>query len=101
MLSRYTLVLSNNDFTALVGNIKSRNLASQTLSHKLELSAAVHQAEIVEHEEVGKNRLRRHADCFKQDGNWHLAATINTEIEQVFGVKFKVKPRPTIRNHAS
>jgi len=41
-----------------------------------------------------------HSQTVKQRRNWQLALAVDTDIDDVFGVEFKVEPRTTIRNDA-
>ncbi|MNO09850.1 hypothetical protein D3C81_2333340 [compost metagenome] len=50
------------------------------------------QCEIIENEEVFKDLLRRHADCFQQDGDRHLTTTIDAEEQDVFRIELVVQP---------
>ena len=39
--------------------------------------------------------------CLQENGCRHLATTVNTNIEDIFGIKLKVEPRTTVRNDPS
>ncbi len=51
-------------------------------------------------EEVGEDGFRRHADGLQQNRHGHLAATVDTEEQDVLRVELEVQPRATVRNHA-
>ena len=93
-------VFGDNHFARLVGDVEASHFAAQTLGHKFHLCATVHQAEIVVHKEVGQNRFWVQANGFEQNGDGHLATTVNTEVQQVFWVEFVVEPRTAVRNNA-
>ena len=94
------LVLGYHHFAGFVGDVKTGHLATQTLRHKLHLCAAVHQTEVVVHKEVRQDGFWVQANGLKQNGHRHFAATVHTEVQQVFGVEFKVQPRTAIRDDA-
>ena len=87
-----TLVFGDHHIAGFVGDVKTRNFTAQTLGHKFHLSAAVHQLERVVDEEVGQNCFRRQANGFEQNGDRHFAATVDAEIQNIFGVEFVVQP---------
>ena len=87
-----SLVLADDDIASLVGNIESRDLAAQPLGDKLHFGALRAQAEVIKDEEIRQNLLYRHTDGLEQNGDWHLATTVDTEVQNVFRVELKIKP---------
>ena len=96
MLGIDPLVLGNDDVAFTVGDVETGRLTLQTLGHQLHLGAFRLQREGVEDEEVSQDLLRRHADGLQQDRHRHLAATVDTEVQDVLGVKLEVQPRATV-----
>ena len=96
----YALVLGHNDFAALVRNIKTGNFATQTLTNVFHLGATVHQTEIVVDEEIGKDGLVVQTNGLEQNRDRHLAATVNTEIQQVFWIELKIEPGATVGDNS-
>ena len=94
------LVPGDDHVAFTVGDVEAGRLALQALGHQFHLRPFGLQRERVEHEEVGEDLLRRHADGLEQDGDRHLAATVDTEVEDVLGVELEVQPRATVRNDA-
>src|SRR5205085_10138640 len=92
------LVLLDDDVAALVGDVEAGDLAAQAVGDELELRARVHQAEVVEDEEVGEDRLGVEADRLQKDRHRHLAATVDAEIEDVLRVELEVEPRAAVGN---
>ena len=88
----HAFVLGDNNFSALVGQVKTRHFSTQTLGHKLHLRATVHQAEVVVHKEVCEYGFVVQANGTQQNRHRHLAAAIDAEIQQVFGVEFEIEP---------
>ena len=41
---------------------------------------------------AAKDAILSYTDGFEQNGDGHLATTVNTEVQQVFGVEFVVEP---------
>ena len=101
MLSGNTLVMRNNHLAFSINNVEAHRLSLETLRNNGELSAALEQREAVKGKETGKNILNRVADCLEQNRARHLTTTVDAEIKNVLGVKFKIKPGATIRNYAS
>jgi len=97
---RHTLVLGDDHLAGFVGDVKAGHLATQTLSDKFHLRAAVHQAEIVVDEEVRQDGLGVEADGLEQDRDRHLAATVDAEVQDVLRVEFEVQPGSAVRNDA-
>ena len=94
------LVLFDERLAIAVGNVKTCDFAFPAIGHEFHEPALVLQLELVELEEVREDRLRRHADGLEQDRDRHLAATVNTEEQNVLGIEFEIKPGAAIRNHA-
>mmetsp|Transcript_23362 Transcript_23362/g.55500 ORF Transcript_23362/g.55500 Transcript_23362/m.55500 type:complete len:350 (+) Transcript_23362:7583-8632(+) len=94
------LVLLDDDGTALVDDVEAGDFALQAVGHELQLRADVHQAEVVEHEEVGQDLLGVQADGLQQDGDRHLAATVDAEVQDVLRVELEVQPGTTVGNDA-
>jgi len=92
------LVLDHHHFATLVRDVKTRDLTTQTLGDKLHLGATVHQAEVVIDKKVGQNRLIVEPDGLEQDGDRHLASTVYPEVQDIFWIKFKIKPGTAVRN---
>ena len=92
------LVLLDDDVAVLVGDVEARDLAAQAIGDELELRARVHQAEVVEDEEVGEDRLGVQADRLQQDRHRHLAAAVDAEVEDVLRVELEVEPRAAVGN---
>ncbi len=89
-----------DDDLAVFGSddVEARDFAAQTLGHELHLRAFVFSVEVVEHEEVGEDLFRRHADGLQQDRDRHLAAAVDAEVQDVLRVEFEVQPRAAVRN---
>ena len=94
------LVLGDHDLAGLVGDVETCDFTAQALGDELHLRAAVHQAEVVVHEEVREDRFRVQADGLQQDRDRHLAATVDAEVQHVLRVELEVEPRAAVRNHA-
>jgi hypothetical protein len=77
------LVLGDHDLARLVGDVETGDFAAQALGHEFHLRAAVHQAEVVVDEEVRQDRFRVQADGLEQDGDRHLAAAVDAEVQDV------------------
>ena len=86
------LVFSDDHIAGFVGDVKACNFTAQTLSNKFHLSAAVHQLEGVIDEEIGLNGFGRQANGFEQNSDRHFAATVDAEIQNIFGVELVVEP---------
>ena len=82
----------------LVDDVETRDFAAQALGHEFQFRAFRTQVEIVEHEEVRQDLLRRHADGFQQDRDRHLAAAVDAEEQDVLRVELEVQPRAAVRN---
>ena len=54
---------------------------------------------MVKVKEVRQDLFDIQANRLEQNRDGHLASTVDTEIQNVFGIKFKVEPRATVRNH--
>ena len=87
-----TLVFSDQNFAIFVCNIKTGNFTAQMFSDEFHFCAFAMQSEIIEDKEIGKYLFIAHADGFEQDRNWHLAATIDAEEQDIFRIKLKVEP---------
>ena len=94
------LVLGHHHHPRFVGDVKTRHFAAQALGDKLHLRATLHQAEVVVDKEVGQDGLVVQTNGFEQNRHRHLASAVDAEIQHVFGVKLKVKPRTTVRDDA-
>ena len=92
------LVLLDDDVAVLVGDVEARDLAAQPIGHELHLRAGVHQADRVEDEEVGEDRLRVQADRLQEDRHRHLAAAVDAEVQDVLRVELEVEPRAAVRD---
>ena len=92
MLGIDALVFADDDITGFVGDIKSRDFPAQTLSDKLHFSALRAQAEVIKDKEVRQNLLSRHSNGLEQDRDWHLAATVDTEVQNIFRVELEIQP---------
>ena len=97
---RDALVLGDHDLARLVGDVETRHFAAQALGDELHLRAAVHQAEVVVDEEVRQDRFRRQADGLEQDGDRHLAAAVDAEVQDVLRVELEVEPGAAVRDDA-
>jgi hypothetical protein len=95
------LVLLDQNLAVLVGDVEAGDLALQALGHELHLRPDVHQAEIVEGEEVGQDLLGVQADGLEQDGDRHLATAVDAEVEDVLRVELEVQPRAAVGNDAA
>ena len=84
----------------LVGQIETGDLALHALGHKFHLRAAIHQAEVVIDEEVSEDGLVVQANGLEQNRDRHLAAAVYAEVQQVFGIEFKVQPGATVGDDA-
>ena len=94
-----TLILGNNNFAFRIFNIKSGNFTAETRRNDLERGAVLGQCVVIEFVELLQNAFRCHAQCFEHDGSGHLAATVDTEVKNVFRIEFKVEPRAAVRNN--
>ena len=94
------LVFGDDDVARLVGQVEAGNFTLHALGHKFHLCTAVHQAEIVIDKEVGQDGFVVQANGLEQNRDRHLAATVHAEIQQVFGIEFKVQPRSTVGDDA-
>ena len=56
---------------------------------------------MVEFKEMGQDRFRIEADRFEQDRHRHLASAVDTEVQDVLGVKLEIEPGATIRDDPS
>ncbi len=93
-----TLVFLNQNLARFVDDVKLCDFAFQTRSDQIHGCAFGFDFELVEFKEGGQDLLVVHADGFEQNRDWHLATTVYTEIQDVFGIKFEIEPRATIRN---
>src|SRR5690606_8432321 len=94
------LVFLDNDLAFAIGNVETGDLAFPALGNEFQLAAVGENVEIIEIEEIRQYGFRRHANGFQQDGDRHLAATVNTEEQDIFGVEFEIEPRATVGNDA-
>ncbi len=94
------LVLLDDDVAALVGDVEACDFAAQPVGHELHLRARVHQAEVVEHEEVRQDLLGVQADGLEQDRDRHLAAAVDAEVEDVLRVELEIEPGTAVGNDA-
>jgi hypothetical protein len=62
--------------------------------------AGLGQVEGVEAVELGQDLFVAVTQCLQQDGHRHLAATVDTEVQQVFRVELEVQPGTAVRNDA-
>ena len=99
VLAGNPFILGNENLARFVTEIETRNLAAQTLGHKMELDTFFTELEGIEIEELPQDLLGRQANGFEQRGDWHLAATVDAEKQSVLWVKLEVQPRAAIRNH--
>ena len=93
-----TLVLGNNNFAFRIFNIKSSDFTAETRRNNLERGTVLGQFVVIELVELLQNAFRCHAQCFEHDSSGHLAATVDTEVKNVFRIEFKVEPRAAVRN---
>lgn len=100
MLGVDTLVFLDDDLARTVRDVEAGHFALPALGHEFHHGAFALQLEVVEVEEVGQDRFRRHADGLAQDGDRHLAATVDAEEQDVLGVEFEIQPRTAVGNHA-
>jgi hypothetical protein len=91
------LVLRHDDLAGLVGDVETGDFTAQALGDELQLGAAVHQAEVVVDEEVRQDGFRRQADGLEQDGDRHLAAAVDAEVQHVLRVELEVEPGAAVR----
>src|SRR5690606_8684280 len=94
------LVFLDDDLAVAIGNVEAGDLALPALGHELEHAAFRMDFDLVEIEEGGQDRLRRHADGLEQDRYRHLATTVDAEKEDILGVEFEIKPGAAVRNDA-
>jgi len=87
------LVLGDDDMVILAADIEAGQLAAQALGHQLELHALSVDVEGVLAEEIVQDGGRGVAQRLQQDGDRHLAATVDPEEQDVLGVKLEVEPR--------
>ncbi len=100
MLGVDALVFFDNDLAVAIRDVETGHFALPTLGHEFHHRAFALQFEVVEIEEVGQDGFRRHADGLAQNRDGHLAATVDTEEQDVLRIEFEVQPRTTVRNHA-
>ena len=100
MLDGNTLIFLYDQLARFGRNIELSDFATHTLRHDFKLDALLDEMESIGHEKVGKNLFRRIAQCLQQYRNRHFAATVNAEIQVIFGVEFEVEPRAAVGNHA-
>ncbi len=98
MLGVDALVFGNDNIAVLVDDVKARLLALEPLGHEFHLGALGHQLEMIEGKEVRKNLLGREAQGLHEDGDGHLATTVDPEVEDVFRVELEVEPGATVRD---
>src|SRR5690606_19218864 len=101
MFGRNPLVLLDDDIAIAPGDVETGNFALPAFRNELQHAAFRQDFDLIEIEEGGQDGFRRHADSLQQDGDRHLAATVNTEEEDVLRIEFEVQPGPTVRNDAS
>ena len=94
------LVLLHHHRAGLVGDVKARDLAAQTLGHKLHLRAGFHQLEVVVDEEVAEDGLGLQADGLEQDRHRHLAPAVHAEIQDVLRIELEVQPGTAVGDDA-
>eukprot|EP00042_Codosiga_hollandica_P059795 m.920339 g.920339 ORF g.920339 m.920339 type:complete len:594 (-) comp63583_c0_seq1:122-1903(-) len=94
------LVLLDDDGTRLVDDVEAGDFTLQAVGYEFELRTNVHQTEVVEHEEVGQDLFRLQADGLQQDGDRHLAAAVDAEVQDVLRVELEVQPGAAVRNDA-
>src|SRR5690606_24526775 len=95
-----TLVFGNDDLAGFIGDIETRDFATQALGHERHFAALFTQLEVVEDEEVFQDLFRRHTDRLQQDRDRHLATTVDTEEQDVLWIEFKIQPGTAVRNDA-
>ena len=49
--------------------------------------------------EMRKDLFDGEANRLQQNCHRHLATTVNSEIQNIFWIKFKIQPGATVRNH--
>ena len=101
MTSRDALVLSDNHFTVTAYDIETSHFTLQAFRHKRHRGTASAELKGIEFEERFKNLFRIHAQSLEQNRHRHLTTTVNTEVDEILCVKFKIKPRTAVRNHTS
>ncbi len=86
------LVLGNDDLAVFVGDVEARGLALQTLGLDFVFDALLGHMEGLELEEHGQDFFGAVAQGLEQDGDWHLAPTVDPEKDEVLGIEFEVEP---------
>ena len=86
------LVFGDHHIARFIGDVKACDFTAQPLSNKRHLSTTVHQLESVIDKEVGQNGFGRQANGFEQNSDRHFAATVDAEIQNIFGVELVVEP---------
>ena len=95
------LVLGDDYLAVFGNNIKAGRFTFQTLGLECKLNALFTHVERFCFEEHLENLFYVVAQCLQQNRCWHLATTIDAEVNVVLGIEFEVKPGTTIRNDAS
>ena len=86
------LVFRHNHFARLVSDVKAGDFPAHALGDKFHLRAAIHEAEVVEHKEVRQNGFVVQANGLEQNRDRHFAATVYTDVQNIFRVKLEVEP---------
>ena len=87
-----SLIFFDENLAASIGNVKARDFTFPTVTDKLHHAAFTLQLEMIELKELRQNGFGRQADCLEQNRDRHLAASVDTEKQYVFRVKFEIKP---------
>ena len=95
-----TAAFLNHHIAFLVFDVKYCDFTTQSFRIKLQSETFFLLMEDAGIEEHTKNFFRAITQRAQQDSRRQLAATVNTHIENIFRVKFKVQPRAAVRNHA-
>jgi len=86
------LIFFDENLAATIGNIKAGDFTFPAVTDKLHHATFTLQLEMIEFKELGQNGFGRQADCFEQNRDGHLATSVDTEKQNVFRVKFEIKP---------
>jgi hypothetical protein len=94
------LLARDDDLAVGRGDVEARDFAAQALGNELELRTLALQVEGVGVVEGREDLLRRHPDRAQQDGDRHLAPTVDAEIQVVLGIELEVQPGAAVGNDA-
>ncbi|KFB71957.1 MAG: hypothetical protein AW09_002877 [Candidatus Accumulibacter phosphatis] len=86
------LVLADDQLPGRVVKVETRDFPAQTLWNERKLDYPLAQIEGVKLEKLTQNALRCQADRLQQRSDRHLAATVDTEKQQILGIELEIQP---------